>query len=149
MTDDPNPRPAKRARLSTSSSPPPEPPPRLAPLPPSVLLVSLPSLLVHPPNHRFHIHSLCLSLLSLRKCLTLVLNPDVECRAWAAFAEIGMKVVDAGFHLSSEHLWAKGVDIEVSCFRAHSRVFYRTWCENDAKSRSHLGVAALLGTVLA
>jgi len=73
----------------------------------------LPALLVHPPNHRFHVHSLCLSLLSLRKCLTLVLNPDVECRAWTAFAEIGMTVIGGGFHTSTEHPWAKGIDIEV------------------------------------
>ncbi|KAH7914523.1 hypothetical protein BJ138DRAFT_1143607 [Hygrophoropsis aurantiaca] len=124
---DDNPRPPKRFRVehdteenlqpvasssslipSSSSQVP------LAPIPPQVLLVSLPGILVHPPNHRYHALSLCVSQHSLRQCLNLkALNPDVECRAWTALAEIGMKVIEGGFSENDEHPWAKGVELEV------------------------------------
>lgn len=86
----------------------------LAALPIPVLLVSLPGLLIHPPNHRHHAQSLCVSLLSLRKCLSLPnLGPDIECRAWTALAEIGMIVIAGGFSQGDDHLWAKGIEVEV------------------------------------
>jgi hypothetical protein len=119
-TDD-NPRPHKRQRLESSSraviktSPLSPLSQGLAPLPPAILLISLPALLIHPPNHRHHVHSLCLSLLSIRKCLSLQsLDPDIECRAWTALVEIGMNVIAGGFSQSDEHPWAKGIEIEVS-----------------------------------
>ncbi|KAH7924786.1 hypothetical protein BV22DRAFT_1034747 [Leucogyrophana mollusca] len=124
---DDNPRPVKRFRVaddleeipqpgpsSPLSAPPLSPQASLAPLPPQVLLVSLPGILVHPPNHRYHAISLCISQRSLRQCLGLkALNPDVECRAWTALAEIGMKVIEGGFSESDEHPWARGTEIEV------------------------------------
>ena len=84
-------------------------------IPPAILLVSLPSLLAHPPNHRYYIHSLVLSLTALRKCLALpALSPDIECRAWTGLAEIGMRVISGGISQSEEHVWAKGIESEVS-----------------------------------
>ncbi|KAI0348201.1 hypothetical protein BDW22DRAFT_1424406 [Trametopsis cervina] len=129
--DDDNPRPVKRARhdssfpseemLSSQSTltplPSPEsssPRPALKPLPPHILLVSLPSLLAVPPNHRSYIQSLILSLIALRKCLSLpALSPEIECRAWCGLAEIGMKAIDGGFTEDSSHMWARGIESEV------------------------------------
>ncbi|KAJ8495087.1 hypothetical protein ONZ51_g1909 [Trametes cubensis] len=92
----------------------PEPEPELRPLPPSVLLVNLPALLAHPPNHKYYVHSLVLSLTALRKCLALpALSPDIECRAWTGLAELGMRVIAGGFSQSEEHVWAKGIELEV------------------------------------
>ncbi|KAG7446636.1 uncharacterized protein BT62DRAFT_987040 [Guyanagaster necrorhizus] len=125
-----NPRPTKRQRRdSTSNVSPavdgnyPSPlkatamvptPSCLTPLPPSLLLVSLPGILIHPPTHRHHAQSLCLSLLALRRCLNLSnLTPEVECRAWTAMVEIGMLVIAGGFSQNEDHLWAKGIEIEV------------------------------------
>ncbi|KAI0696886.1 hypothetical protein C8T65DRAFT_615130 [Cerioporus squamosus] len=86
----------------------------LKPIPPAILLVSLPSLLAHPPNHRFYFHSLILSLTALRKCLALpALSPEIECRAWTGLAEIGMRVISGGLSQSEEHVWAKGIEAEV------------------------------------
>ncbi|KAI0370118.1 hypothetical protein BV20DRAFT_944899 [Pilatotrama ljubarskyi] len=88
--------------------------PELKPLPPAVLLVSLPSLLAHPPNHRYYVRSLILSLTALRNCLALpALSPDIECRAWTGLAELGMRVIAGGFSQSVEHAWAKGIEAEV------------------------------------
>ena len=136
--DDQNPRPTKRVRLDPPSSlleftssltPPPSSPPvsqadsnttstrndELRPLPPAVLLVSLPSLLAHPPNHRYYVQSLYLSLCALRKCLTLpALSPEIECRAWTSLAEIGMKVVHGGLSEDESCPWAKNIETEVS-----------------------------------
>ncbi|KAL6307835.1 hypothetical protein BKA93DRAFT_727071 [Sparassis latifolia] len=114
---DDNPRPFKRQKLVSSSPLTSSPAPAsvsLAPLPPAVLLVSLPALLAHPPNHRFYVHSLCLSLDALRKCLGLhALPPDIECRAWTGLAEIGMKVIGGGFSQDKNYPWAKGIESEV------------------------------------
>lgn len=89
----------------------------LRPIPPAILLVSLPSLLAHPPNHRFYIHSLVLSLTALRKCLALpALSPEIECRAWTGLAEIGMRVISGGMSQSEEHVWAKGIESEVRIY---------------------------------
>ena len=86
----------------------------LKPIPPSVLLVSLPSLLVHPPNHKYYLHSIVLSLTALRKCLALpALSPDIECRAWTGLAELGMRVISGGLSQSEDHGWARGIESEV------------------------------------
>ncbi len=86
----------------------------LAPLPPSVLLVSLPGILIHPVMHRYHAQSVCLSLLALQRCLNLPnLTPEVECRAWTALVEVGMLVIGGGFSQNDDHLWARGIEIEV------------------------------------
>ncbi|RDB22401.1 hypothetical protein Hypma_010501 [Hypsizygus marmoreus] len=87
MSDDANPRPMKRQRSSSS----------LAPLPSSKLLLSLPSLLIHPPSHRLHLQSVALSQHALRRCLALPdLDHDVECRAWTALAELGLGCLEDG-----------------------------------------------------
>ncbi|KAH9854482.1 hypothetical protein C2E23DRAFT_726704 [Lenzites betulinus] len=86
----------------------------LRPLPPAVLLVNLPSLLAHPPNHKYYVHSLVLSLSALRKCLAIpALLPDIECRAWTSLAELGMRVIAGGFSQDEEHGWAAGIENEV------------------------------------
>jgi hypothetical protein len=139
-TDD-NPRPHKRQRthseaelclssslvrntVTSAESPLSTPPKVLAPLPPAVLLISLPALFACPPNHPYHALSLCLSLLSIRKCLSLQsLNPDIECRAWTALVEIGMRVISGGFSQSDAHPWAKGIEIEVSLIMSSLDVF--------------------------
>ena len=85
-------------------------------LPPAALLSSLPGLLIHPPNHKYYVLSLQLSLNALRRCLSLqALSPELECRAWTGLAEVGMRVVSGGFSQSSseEHGWARGVEAEV------------------------------------
>lgn len=121
--EDDNPRPAKRLRLvSQPSSPlptltPPTPirTPREthsapSPLPPVHVLLALPSLLLHPPTHRDYPYSLCLSLLALRRCLAFGnLEPELECRAWTATAELGIQVIKSGFCASE---WAVGVENE-------------------------------------
>ena len=116
--------PSKRPRIEPSSSPCsspaiPSPPTasNLAPLPPEILLLSLPGLLAHPPNHPFHPQSLNLSLQALRQCLALhSLSPEAECRAWTQLAEVGMTVIDGGFNEDPSHAWAEGVVTEVSIY---------------------------------
>lgn len=144
---DTNPRPHKRQRMLSSSPDPlldsdldsdpltslppssapasPSPAPKLEglkSLPTPILLVSLPAMLSHPPNHKYYIHSLVLSLTALRKCLALpALSPDIECRAWTGLAEIGMRVISGGMSQSEDHPWAKGIETEVcpmSCMYA-------------------------------
>ncbi|THV03684.1 hypothetical protein K435DRAFT_851631 [Dendrothele bispora CBS 962.96] len=94
---------------SALSSPSPSPlQKKFKPLPPSTLLVSLPSLIIHPPTHRYHAQSLWISLQALRRCLRLPdLSPQIECRAWTALAEIGMIIV------AGEHEWAEGIEAEI------------------------------------
>ncbi len=150
MTDS-NPRPHKRQRIHSSPTPavyddysdlepltslPPSSDPALRrqslsrtssedglrPIPPAILLVSLPALLVHPPNHKFYVHSLVLSLTALRKCLKLpALPPAIECRAWTGLAELGMRVICGGFSQSDEHVWARGIESEVRAFSCRFR----------------------------
>ena len=96
---DDNPRPSKRQRTSSLSVPAIE----LTPLPDSALLLSLPSLLLHPPNHPNHTRSLLLSLFALRKCLSLsTLEPYEECRALTEVAEIGFKIGFADSKIENE-----------------------------------------------
>ncbi|KAJ3857269.1 hypothetical protein EV368DRAFT_77885 [Lentinula lateritia] len=86
----------------------------LNPLPDSILLLSMPSILIHPPNHQLHAHSLCMSLLALRRCLKIPgLSPDIECRALTSLAEVGMIVIDGGFSQQEQHVWANGIEPEV------------------------------------
>ena len=144
---DDSPRLQKRARLSSPSSPllpsssltpPPSSPvaltessgtdTHLRPLPPDILLISLPGLLCHPPNHRFYTHSLYLSLCSLRKCLALQgLPPEIECRAWTGLAEIGMKVIHGGFHENESHPWARDIEAEVGMLNLRCMAHILTW----------------------
>ena len=125
MTDE-NPRPSKRQRRQKTETVSPEvrstqnlpdenvkggP---LRPLPPAVLLASLPGLLAVPPNHHLYPASLILSLRALRKCLLLpALSPEIECRAWTGLAEIGMRVIGGGLSQHAEHPWAHGIENEV------------------------------------
>ena len=86
------------------------------------LLLHLPVLLALPPIHPNHTVSLRLSLLAVRRCLQLRdcaaagMTPDLECRAWTAFVELGMKIVGAG--LSGDgpegEEWARGLENEVT-----------------------------------
>lgn len=87
----------------------------LRPLPPAVLLVSLPGLLAHPPTHRNYAVSLQLSLTALRKCLVFPdLTPEMQCRAWMGLAEVGMNVIGGGFTRDQRCVWARDVEAEVS-----------------------------------
>lgn len=134
---DDNPRPVKRQRLDSEADFPgpkieqepelgiPFNPTPLTPLPVKDLLISLPGLLIYPPNHRLHAQSLCLSLLAVRKCLSLDnLTADIECRAWTALAEIGMNAIAGGFSENEDHLWARGIENEV-CIHLHRSVHLR------------------------
>lgn len=98
--EDDNPRPSKRQRVE------------LAQLPTAHLLLALPSILLHPPTHSLFPRSLHLSLVALRRCLDQpdgALTPEMECRAWTALAEVGMRVVKGGYTES----WANGIEGEV------------------------------------
>ncbi|KIN99916.1 hypothetical protein M404DRAFT_153759 [Pisolithus tinctorius Marx 270] len=103
------------ALLSSASVPLSRPPlsPGLKPLPPHVLLLALPALLLHPPTHEQYALSLFLSLKSIRLCLQLpALAPDVECYAWTALAEVGMRAIRSGFCKTGEHDWTMGLEEE-------------------------------------
>ncbi|CAA7269717.1 unnamed protein product [Cyclocybe aegerita] len=83
MDVDDNPRPQKRIKLDNKSHC----------LPPEILLLSLPSLVAHPPTHKHHTRSLFLSQLALRKCLSVPgLDSSTECRAWTELAEVGLRI---------------------------------------------------------
>lgn len=65
----------------------------LKPLPAVILLLSLPSLLAHPPTHRNHSCSLLRTLSALQKCLLLSgLDCITESRAWTELAEVGFRI---------------------------------------------------------
>lgn len=127
---DDNLRPQKRLRtdhpldISESSEPyclplssTPTAPSSLRSLPPQVLLLALPALLAHPPTHEKYGLSLFLSLNALRQCSQLrALAPDIECHAWTALAEVGLRVIESGFSTSGEHDWANGIEEEVGAF---------------------------------
>ena len=83
-------------------------PPKLSSI---MLLLALPQLLAHPPTHPLYVPSLVSSLLALRTVLALgagALTPDVECRACAGLAEVGLKVMRDGLHLISPAAAADG-----------------------------------------
>lgn len=92
--NDINPRPIKRLRVSKGSNG-----PQLAyePIPQPQLLLALPSLLHHPPTHKYHKRALELSRLSLKSCLENItmcssLDKPAECRAWTELAELSFKI---------------------------------------------------------
>ncbi|KAI6138979.1 hypothetical protein BKA82DRAFT_3004419 [Pisolithus tinctorius] len=104
------------ALLSSTSVLPARPPtlPGLKSLPPHVLLLALPALLLHPQTHEKYTLSLFLSLKAIRLCLQLPAPaPDVECYAWTAFPEVGMRDVRSGFCKTGEHDWTRGLEEEV------------------------------------
>ncbi|KAL1740359.1 hypothetical protein HDZ31DRAFT_10488, partial [Schizophyllum fasciatum] len=77
------------------------------PLPPAVLLLSMPKLLIQPPSHPQHELSLCLSILALRKCLKLTnLSSVDECRCHTGIAEIGLIALRGGYAEREESSWA-------------------------------------------
>lgn len=98
---------AKRLTMPSSS--------QLKPLPTPVLLLELPSLLMHPPNHHLHPAALILSRTAVKKLLTAqALSPDVECRAWTIWAEIGICTIDGGWYQREDcKEWAGGIVGEV------------------------------------
>ncbi|KAF8990932.1 hypothetical protein BDQ17DRAFT_1313621 [Cyathus striatus] len=102
-----SPRPLKRQRIITPSSSPQSPSLAQqvkaeggtvvssgpAPLPAPQLLLALPALLVQPPGTPHHARSLHLARMALHKCLSLPVDRDVECRAWTALVEIGLRTL--------------------------------------------------------
>ncbi|THH06827.1 hypothetical protein EW145_g3811 [Phellinidium pouzarii] len=104
----------KRRRSSSPSDGLAEKKRALETLPPSVLLLTVPELLAVPPNHKQQITSYVLSLAALRKCLGLgSLPPDIEVRAWTALAELGLKIVRAGWSRNNYYPWAGSLELEV------------------------------------
>ncbi|KAL1753050.1 hypothetical protein FB107DRAFT_292705 [Schizophyllum commune] len=87
------------------------------PLPSTVLLLSMPKLLIQPPSHPQHELSLCLSILALRKCLKITnLSAVDECRCHTGIAEIGLIALRGGFAEKEDSLWAEDLlgDVERS-----------------------------------
>lgn len=83
-------RPAKRQKTEERASAEPE---NLPPLTLANLLLSLPSLLLHPPTHTNHERSLALSYAALNQCNTLTsLDRVVECRAATGLVELGLQI---------------------------------------------------------
>jgi hypothetical protein len=85
------------------------------------LLLIVPALLLTPPNHPDYPRSLHYSLLAARQCLQLpALEVDVECRAWRNLAEVGMRIIEAGYSGSPNtepvYDWAAGLEPEVRNF---------------------------------
>lgn len=110
------PAPSSLSPLTPLSSSPEKPGLPLRPLPLPLLLLSLPDILMLPPNHPLHDESLRLSVVALRKCLLVrALSPEIECRAWTTLAQIGVQVI--GSHLSASsherHMWARNIEAEV------------------------------------
>lgn len=86
------------------------------PLPLPLLLLSLPAILVLPPNHPLHDESLRLSVVALRRCLLMrALSPEVECRAWTTLAQVGLQVIGSRLSASphERHAWARNTEAEV------------------------------------
>lgn len=128
-------RPSKRPRLSSAPIPISGPPPLscsypLIPLPPSpetpvlsfrplplpLLLLSLPAILILPPNHLLYDESLRLSVVAIRRCLHMrALSPEIECRAWTTLAQVGLQVIGSRLSASSHerHAWARNIEAEV------------------------------------
>ncbi|KLO07025.1 hypothetical protein SCHPADRAFT_837227 [Schizopora paradoxa] len=73
----------------------------------SSLLLDVPGLLVLPPNHKAHVASCIISLRLVRSYLAEASKPqDLECRAWTALAEIGSRIIRAGWTTSESTPWA-------------------------------------------
>lgn len=85
-----NPRPTKRQKTEDTIS---AETPRLPHLTLANLLLSLPSLLLHPPTHTNHERSLALSYNALNQCNVLTsLDRVVECRAATGLVELGLQI---------------------------------------------------------
>ena len=85
-------------------------------IPPSAVLLALPNVLSVPPNHKSSIASYGVSLSAMRKCLSLSgLPSDIECRTWTTFAELGLRVIKAGWSEDEQLRWASTLPTEVSC----------------------------------
>ncbi|KAG8919740.1 hypothetical protein FRC02_001415 [Tulasnella sp. 418] len=90
-------------------------------IPPSILLLSLPSIVAHPPDHPQYVNSLHVSLDAIRKCLRMhsseggcwSLSLEHECRAHGMLAEIGLAIMHAGLHRESSTPWAKAIETEI------------------------------------
>lgn len=123
-----NPRPTKRARLEPGfgdalpvhefESQPTTKESAYKPLSPTQLLLSLPSLLSHPPTHKNHMQALHLSRVALKASLANAskngMDKLTECKAWTELAEVGFKI-----GLNAEGVEGdveKGVTKAVSCF---------------------------------
>jgi len=97
---------------STPSTVEPLPLVRFDKLPTPTLLLSLSSLLLHPPTHKQYGKSVYLSYLGALRCLSSQnLDPDVECRAWTTLAELGLRmgVEDGEVESQVETAITKGV----------------------------------------
>ncbi|KAG8887749.1 hypothetical protein FRB98_009071 [Tulasnella sp. 332] len=91
--------------------------------PAPILLVDLPGILSHPPDHPNHITALKASLDALQQCLAIhsnlgsdgsgSLSLEQEMRAYGMMSEIGMKVLAAGLGGQDGPDWAKGVESEI------------------------------------
>lgn len=104
----------KRKRGSESSPPPRMRPPKQETS--SSLLLDVPGVLVLPPNHKAYVASCILSLRVVRSYLAEGSKPqDLECRAWTALAEIGFRIIRAGWSTSDLTPWAHKLASEV-CF---------------------------------
>ncbi|KAF7783867.1 hypothetical protein Agabi119p4_32 [Agaricus bisporus var. burnettii] len=85
-----NPRPTKRQKTEDTIS---AETPKLPHLTLANLLLSLPSLLLHPPTHTNHERSLALSYNALNQCNVLTsLDRVVECRAATGLVELGLQI---------------------------------------------------------
>lgn len=106
--------------------------------PTATVLVSLPLLVGHPPNHPLHVPGLRVSLQALRRCTGLTGNdpakrvkgdgwtvrgegmtPELEIRAWIALAEVGMMAIATrcsrwGEDNHTAWDWTAGVEQDVS-----------------------------------
>jgi hypothetical protein len=93
-----------------------KPVPRFKPVPLPLLLLSLPAILILPPDHLLHDESLRLSVVALRRCLHMrALSPEIECRAWTTLAQVGLQVIGSRLSVSphGRHAWARNIEAEV------------------------------------
>ncbi|KAG8893001.1 hypothetical protein FRC01_013820, partial [Tulasnella sp. 417] len=92
-------------------------------IPDPVFLLGLPALLLHPPDHPNHVPSLRASLDALNQCISMhsslggngsgALSFEQEMQAYGMQAEIGLKVVSAGFSGHDGPEWARGIESEI------------------------------------
>ncbi|KZO91265.1 hypothetical protein CALVIDRAFT_568420 [Calocera viscosa TUFC12733] len=83
----------------------PSPEKQLPKLPDALLLLMIPQLVLEPPSSPNYVTALYVSWLAMRRCLRLDLTPEVELRALAGQAEVGLLVLDA----QVEESWVKDV----------------------------------------